>query len=107
LIEIFSNKGFSPNCMVILAVEIIGMYLEFSDGERLGVLRQDQFAFEDFRVVDAVIMGHEKLWKIKAERDRIYALPEMSEKDGVKVAELEMEFAEMDGYIPGKVFSAP
>jgi hypothetical protein len=41
-------------------------------------------------VVDAVIMGHEKLWKIKAERDRIYALPEMSEKDGVKVAELEM-----------------
>jgi ATPase subunit of ABC transporter with duplicated ATPase domains len=44
-----------------------------SDGERLGVLRQDQFAFEDFRVVDAVIMGHEKLWKIKAERDRIYA----------------------------------
>jgi ATPase subunit of ABC transporter with duplicated ATPase domains len=69
--------------MVILAVEIIGMYL----------------AFEDFRVVDAVIMGHEKLWKIKAERDRIYALPEMSEKDGVKVAELEMEFAEMDGYM--------
>lgn len=70
-----------------------------SDGERLGILRQDQFAYEEYRVVDAVIMGHEKLWEIKKERDRIYALPEMSEKDGIKVAELEMEFAEMDGYM--------
>ena len=59
---------------------------------------QDQFAFEDYRVVDAVIMGHKELWKIKAERERIYGLPEMSEEDGIKVAELEMEFAEMDGY---------
>ncbi len=73
--------------------------VSISDGERLGVLRQDQFAFEDFRVVDTVIMGHEKLWKIKQERDRLYALPEMSEEDGNKVAELEMEFAEMDGYM--------
>ena len=73
--------------------------VHISDGERLGILRQDQFAFEDFRVVDAVIMGHSELWKIKQERDRIYALPEMSEADGTKVAELEMEFAEMDGYM--------
>ena len=43
-------------------------------------------------------MGHKKLWQIKEERDRIYSLPEMSEEDGIKVAELEMEFAEMDGY---------
>ncbi len=70
-----------------------------SEGERLGVLRQDQFAYEDYRVVDTVIMGHEKLWEVKKERDRIYALPEMSEEDGNKVAELEMEFAEMDGYM--------
>ena len=68
------------------------------DGQRLGVLSQDQFAFEKFRVVDAVIMGHKELWKIKEERDRIYGLPEMSEEDGIKVADLEMEFAEMDGY---------
>ncbi len=68
------------------------------DGQRLGILSQDQFSFEKYRVVDAVIMGHKALWKIKEERDRIYALPEMSEKDGIKVAELEMEFAEMDGY---------
>ncbi len=70
-----------------------------SEGERLGILRQDQFAYEDFRVVDTVIMGHEALWAIKQERDRIYALPEMSEEDGIKVAELEMQFAEMDGYM--------
>ena len=68
------------------------------DGQRLGVLSQDQFSFEKYRVVDAVIMGHKALWKIKEERDRIYALPEISEEDGIKVAELEMEFAEMDGY---------
>jgi len=68
------------------------------DGQRLGILSQDQFAFEKYRVVDTVIMGHKALWKIKEERDRIYALPAMSEEDGIKVAELEMEFAEMDGY---------
>lgn len=68
------------------------------EGQRLGILSQDQFAFEDYRVVDAVIMGHKALWKIKEERDRIYGLAEMSEDDGIKVAELEMEFAEMDGY---------
>ena len=43
-------------------------------------------------------MGHEELWAVKQERDRIYALPEMSEDDGIKVAELEVQFAEMDGY---------
>ena len=66
--------------------------------ERIGKLHQDQFAFEAFSVVDTVIMGHEGLWAIKQERDRIYALPEMSEEDGMKAAELESEFAEMDGY---------
>ncbi|UAL45086.1 ABC-F family ATPase [Shewanella inventionis] len=66
--------------------------------ERMGKLNQDQFAYEAFSVVDTVIMGHRELWKVKQERDRIYSLPEMSEEDGIKVAELEMEFAEMDGY---------
>jgi len=68
------------------------------NGERLGKLRQDQFAFEDFRVVDTVVMGHAELWQVKLERDRIYALPEMSDADGMKVAELETRFAELDGY---------
>ncbi|MGD9709486.1 MAG: ABC-F family ATPase [Halothiobacillaceae bacterium] len=66
--------------------------------ERIGKLRQDQFAFEDYSVIDTVIMGHAELWAVKQERDRIYALPEMSEEDGMKVAELEVAFAEMDGY---------
>jgi len=67
-------------------------------GERLGKLRQDQFAFEDYSVVDTVVMGHAELWAVKTERDRIYALPQMSEDDGMKVAELEIRFAELDGY---------
>jgi len=65
---------------------------------RLGKLNQDQFAYEEFSVVDTVIMGHKELWQIKAERDRIYSLPEMSEEEGMLVAELETQFAEMDGY---------
>ncbi|MDD5275305.1 MAG: ABC-F family ATPase [Methylovulum sp.] len=66
--------------------------------ERLGNLRQDQFAFEEFTVIDTVIMGHKELWQVKQERDRIYSLPEMSEDEGMQVAELEVEFAELDGY---------
>lgn len=67
-------------------------------GERIGVLSQDQFAYENERVIDAVIMGHAKLWEIAKERNRIYSLPEMSEEEGIKVAELEIAFAELDGY---------
>ena len=66
--------------------------------ERIGVLGQDQFAFEEYSVIDTVIMGHQELWEIKQERDRIYSLPEMTEEDGIKVAELEVLFAELDGY---------
>ena len=66
--------------------------------ERIGKLNQDQFAYEEFSVVDTVIMGYPELWDVKQERDRIYGLPEMSEEEGIKVAELEIQFAEMDGY---------
>lgn len=66
--------------------------------ERVGKLRQDQFAFEQYSVVDTVIMGHAELWKIKQERDRIYGLPHLSEEDGLAVADLEVEFGELDGY---------
>jgi ATP-binding cassette ChvD family protein len=86
-------------------MKILGGDLEPSGGQvmlepnvRLGKLRQDQFAYEDFSVIDTVIMGHEDLWRVKAERDRIYSLLEMSEEDGMAVAELETDFAEMDGY---------
>ncbi|MDZ4263839.1 MAG: ATP-binding cassette domain-containing protein, partial [Pseudomonadota bacterium] len=66
--------------------------------QRVGKLRQEQFAFEEFTPIDTVIMGHTELWRVKQERDRIYSLPEMSEEEGMRVAELEVEFAEMDGY---------
>ncbi|NAW79711.1 ABC-F family ATPase [Vibrio sp. V33_P6A3T137] len=72
--------------------------VSMTPGLKLGVLSQDQFAFEQFSVIDTVIMGDRKLWEIKQERERIYSLPEMSEADGMAVAELESEFAEMDGY---------
>ncbi len=86
-------------------MKIMGGDLEPSAGnvsvdvnERVGKLRQDQFAFEEYSVIDTVIMGHTELWAVKEERDRIYSLAEMSEEDGMKVADLEVEFAEMDGY---------
>ncbi|MDT8383858.1 MAG: ABC-F family ATPase [Gammaproteobacteria bacterium] len=86
-------------------MKILGGDLEPTSGnvskdpnERIGKLKQDQFAYEQFSVVDTVIMGHEDLWKVKAERDAIYANPEMSEEDGMRAAELEHDFAEMDGY---------
>ena len=86
-------------------MKILGSDLEPSLGnvsldpnERIGKLRQDQFAFEEFTVLDTVIMGHGELWEVKQERDRIYGLAEMSEEDGYKVADLEVLYGEMDGY---------
>ncbi len=65
---------------------------------RVGQLSQDQFAYEEYRVLDAVIMGYKRLWEIMQERDRLYSLPEMSDEEGMLVADLEVEFAELDGY---------
>ncbi|MGI5309853.1 ABC-F family ATPase [Rheinheimera sp. WS51] len=65
---------------------------------RVAKLHQDQFAFEQYTVIDTVIMGHAELWSVKQERDRIYSSAEMSEEDGMKVADLEVAFGEMDGY---------
>ena len=86
-------------------MKILGGDLEPTSGnvskdpnERIGKLRQDQFAYEEFKVIDTVIMGHEELWAVKSERDAIYANPEMTEEDGIRAGELEAEFAEMDGY---------
>jgi ATPase subunit of ABC transporter with duplicated ATPase domains len=75
-----------------------GGVVSIEPNARVGKLRQDQFAFEQLSVLDAVIMGHQELAEIKVERDRIYSLAEMSDEDGMKVAELEIAFAEMDGY---------
>ena len=65
---------------------------------RMAKLNQDQFAYEEFTVIDTVLMGHAELWKVKAERDAIYAKAEMTEEEGMRVADLEVQFGEMDGY---------
>ena len=86
-------------------MKILGGDLEPSAGnvskdpnERIGKLKQDQFAYEEFNVIDTVIMGHEELWAIKSEKDAIYANPDMTEADGIRAGDLEAEFAEIDGY---------
>src|SRR5690606_40729249 len=72
--------------------------VSLSPNERLGKLNQDQFAYEEFTVIDTVMMGNKELWAIKQERDAIYANPEATEDDYMRAAELEGEFAELDGY---------
>ena len=67
-------------------------------GKRMAVLSQNHFAFDEFPVLDTVIMGHETLWKIMKEKDALYAKEDFSEADGIKASELEAEFAEMDGW---------
>lgn len=66
--------------------------------ERMAYLKQDQFGYEDQRVLDVVMQGHEEMWDVMSRRDAIYANPEATEDDYMKAAELEGEFAEMDGY---------
>ncbi|HCN71494.1 MAG TPA: ABC-F family ATPase [Pusillimonas sp.] len=86
-------------------MKILGGDLESSagnvsleSGTRLGKLRQDQFAFEDNRVLDVVLMGHVEMWSVMSERDAIYANPDATEDDYMRAAELEAKFAEYDGY---------
>ena len=86
-------------------MKILGNELEPTSGtvnkdpnERMAKLNQDQFAYENFSVIDTVIMGHAELWEVKAERDAIYAMAEMTEEEGMRVADLEVQFGEMDGY---------
>lgn len=67
-------------------------------GKRMAVLSQNHFKFDDCVVLDTVIMGHKRLWEIMKEKELIYGKEEMTEADGVKAAELESEFAEMDGW---------
>ena len=86
-------------------IKILGRDLEQSSGEvmldkseRLGKLRQDQFAYEDQRVLDVVMMGHTEMWAAMSERDAIYANMDASEDDYMRAADLEATFAEYDGY---------
>ncbi|MFZ5554407.1 MAG: ABC-F family ATP-binding cassette domain-containing protein [Bacteroidota bacterium] len=67
-------------------------------GKRMAVLKQNHFEFDQHQVIHTVIMGHKKLWQVMQEKDAIYAKPDMTEEDGNRAAELEAEFAEMDGW---------
>ena len=72
--------------------------IEMQPGERLSVLEQDHFKYDEFSVMNTVLMGHQPLWQNMKEREALYAKPEMSEEDGVRAADLEMAFAEMNGW---------
>ena len=72
--------------------------VELGPGERLSVLEQDHFKYDAYRVLDTVLMGHQPLWKNMKEREALYAKPEMTEEDGNRAADLELKFAEMNGW---------
>jgi ATPase subunit of ABC transporter with duplicated ATPase domains len=72
--------------------------VEIGSGERLSVLSQDHFKWDEYTVLSTVLVGHEKLWNIMQEREALYSKADFTEKDGLKVAELEEQFAEMNGY---------
>ena len=72
--------------------------VDITPGERLSVLKQDHFAYDEFTVLETILMGNERLYKIMKEKDAIYAKEEFTDEDGIKSAELEAEFAEMNGW---------
>ena len=72
--------------------------VEMTPGERMAVLKQNQFEFDEQTVLNTVMIGHSKLWQVMKERESIYALADFTEEDGMKAAELEHEFGEMGGY---------
>ena len=67
-------------------------------GERLSVLSQDHFAFDEHTVMDTVLMGHTTLWEVMSEKNALYEKPDFSDADGIRVSELEEKFAEMEGW---------
>lgn len=72
--------------------------VEITPGERMAVLKQNQFQFDEFTVLNTVLMGHQKLWDVAQERETIYAKEDFSEEDGIRAGELESEYGEMGGY---------
>lgn len=72
--------------------------VEITPGERMAVLKQDQFQFDDITTLNTVLMGHEELFKVSKEREEIYSKPDFSEEDGMRAGELEEAFGEMGGY---------
>ena len=79
-------------------IEPTGGHIEITPGERLSVLQQDHYAYDDFEVLRTVMMGNKRLVEIMDEKDALYAKPDFSDEDGMKASELEAEFAEMNGW---------
>jgi len=79
-------------------VEPVSGTITFGPGERLSVLKQDHFEFDAITVMDTVLMGHDKLWAVKTEKDVLYMKEDFSDADGIRASELEEKFAEMDGW---------
>ena len=95
-----ANGAGKSTFMKILAgvLESSAGNVSIDPGERMAFLRQDQFAFEDMRVLDVVLMGHAQMWAAMSERDAIYARPDATDADYLHAAELETRFAEFGGY---------
>ena len=72
--------------------------VSLTPGERIAVLKQDHFAYEEYPVIEVVLMGHSKLYEVMKEKDSIYLKEDFTEEDGIRAAELEGEFAEMNGW---------
>ena len=79
-------------------IEPTSGYVHIKKGKRIAVLKQNHFEFDEYTVLDTVIMGHKHLYDVMKEKDALYQKPDFNEEDGIKVAELETEFAEMDGW---------
>lgn len=95
-----ANGAGKSTFLKILSGEIEGQTgsVSLEPGKRLAVLKQDHFAYEDEQVLETVLMGHERLFQVMKEKDAIYLKTEFSDEDGVKAAELEAEFAELNGW---------
>ena len=79
-------------------IEPTSGYVHIKKGKRIAVLKQNHFEFDEYTVMDTVIMGHKHLYDVMKEKDALYQKPDFNEEDGIRVAELETEFAEMDGW---------
>src|SRR5699024_8349342 len=95
-----ANGAGKSTFLKILSGEIESQTGEVSitPGERLAVLKQDHFAYEDIEVLQTVMMGHERLYQVMQEKDAIYMKEDISDEDGIRAAELEGEFAELNGW---------
>ena len=95
-----ANGAGKSTFLKILSGELEPMNGEviMNDGERLSVLQQDHFKYDEYMVLDTVIMGNKRLYDIMKEKDAIYAKEDFSDEDGIRASELEAEFAEMDGW---------